>query len=91
MAILTSIETMLPENPEWQAQCQRLHQAESLTSLVWIAFQMGLWLAKDFLEGELTQRSELVTVWPTCAECGKRLRSKGYRPRQMTTLVGEIH
>lgn len=89
--ILTSIETIWPENAEWQERCAQLASAETLTALVWIALQMGLWMAKMLLEAELNQRGQMATTWPDCPECGKRLRSKGYRARQMMTIVGEIH
>jgi hypothetical protein len=89
--ILTSIETTLSENSEWQQRCQQLSGAESLSAMVWIALQMGLLLARMLLETELNQRSSKVTEWPACSICGKRLRSKGYRARRLHTLVGEIH
>jgi tRNA(Ile2) C34 agmatinyltransferase TiaS len=89
--ILTSIKTIWPENPEWQQRCEQLQGADSLTAMVWIALQMGLWMARMVLEQELNQRSAMATTWPACPDCGQRLRSKGYRARQMVTLVGEIH
>jgi hypothetical protein len=89
--ILTSIKTIWPENPEWQQRCEQLQGADSLTAMVWIALQMGLLMARMVLEQELNQRSAVATAWPDCPDCGKRLRSKGYRARQMNTIVGEIH
>jgi hypothetical protein len=89
--ILTSIETLWPENAEWQGHCAALSAAESLTAMVWIAMAMGLLCARRLLETELNQRSDVATVWPACRDCGKPLRSKGYRSRRLQTLVGEIH
>jgi hypothetical protein len=89
--ILTSIETLWPENAEWQRHCAALSAAESLTAMVWIALTMGLMLARGVLETALNQRSVVATAWPNCADCGRRLRSKGYRARRLITIVGEIH
>jgi hypothetical protein len=89
--ILTSIETLWPENAEWQERCTELCAAASLTAMVWIAWSMGMMLARGVLEAELNQRSVMVTDWPACPDCGKRLWSKGFRTRQIETLVGEIH
>jgi tRNA(Ile2) C34 agmatinyltransferase TiaS len=89
--ILTSIETLWPENAEWQGHCAALSAAERLTAMVWIAFAMGMMLARTLLETELNQRRTVARVWPACPDCGKRLRSKGYRSRRLQTIVGEIH
>jgi tRNA(Ile2) C34 agmatinyltransferase TiaS len=29
--------------------------------------------------------------WPKCKECGRSMQSKGWRTRQMETMVGIIH
>jgi hypothetical protein len=89
--IVTSIETLLVDNPEWQARSKQLQTATTLTELVWITLQMGLLMSRLLLETLLNERGEAASDWPDCPACGKRLRSKGYRVRQLTTLVGAIH
>jgi peptidoglycan biosynthesis protein MviN/MurJ (putative lipid II flippase) len=89
--ILPSIEALLSERPEWQQHIEHLQSATRLTALVWIALQMGLLFARLVLESVLNERGQAATEWACCGVCGKRLRSHGYRVRQITTLVGEIH
>jgi hypothetical protein len=90
MTTLPAIETIWPDNLEWQQHCQQLRAAETLTAMVALALQLGLMLARIGLAQELNQRSAVATVWPDCPTCGKKLRSKGYRTRQIITLVGNI-
>jgi hypothetical protein len=89
--IVTSIEQICPLDREWVEQCQCLRGAESLPAMVWVALQMGLWLARGVLEAELKRRSNLPVEWPKCQECGRKMQSKGWRTRQINTLVGNIH
>jgi hypothetical protein len=88
--IVTSIEQICPLDREWLEQCQCLRGAESLAAMVWVALQMGLWLARGVLEAELKRRSNLPVEWPKCQECGRKMQSKGWRTRQMETMVGKI-
>jgi hypothetical protein len=39
----------------------------------------------------LTERAQRPTQWPDCPECGKRLHSKGFVSRQITSVIGIIH
>lgn len=59
--------------------------------MVWISLQMGLWLARGIIEAELNRRSNLAVEWPKCEKCGRSMQSKGWRTRQMETIVGIIH
>jgi len=89
--IVTSIEQICPLDREWLEQCQCLRSTESLPAMVWVSLQMGLWLARSIIEAELTRRSNLAVEWPKCEECGRSMQSKGWRTRQMETVVGTIH
>jgi hypothetical protein len=89
--IVTSIEQICPLDREWLEQCQCLRDAESLPKMVWVALQMCLCLARGLLESELKRRSNLPVEWPKCQECGRSMQSKGWRTRQINTLVGNIH
>jgi hypothetical protein len=59
--------------------------------MVWVSLQMGLWLARSIIEAELKRRSNLAVEWPKCEECGRKMQSKGWRERQIETIVGVIH
>lgn len=59
--------------------------------MVWAALALGLWLARNLVEQALEHRAQAHTQWPDCPGCGRRLRSKGFRSRQMLTCLGMIH
>ncbi len=74
-------------------------ESQSLVAMVWTAWALGLANclqqrfapAHRFLEQELAARASLPTQWPKCPKCHCRLRSKGMLPRQIKTLVGQVH
>ncbi|MEA5464638.1 hypothetical protein [Leptothoe sp. PORK10 BA2] len=88
--IVSSIEEICQQTPEWTEQWIVFEQAESLTGKVCAALQLGLLFARIVLETDLTQRAQEPQAWPVCSQCGHRLRSKGFRPRQMMTLIGVV-
>ena len=55
-----------------------------------MGFEIALWVARVLVEQELERRAQVPTPWPTCPHCGRRLRSKGFRTRQLTTWLGPI-
>ncbi|MEM9266440.1 MAG: hypothetical protein AAGA46_13020 [Cyanobacteria bacterium P01_F01_bin.13] len=89
--IVSSIEEICRQTPEWSEQWTVFEQAESLASKVCAALQLGLLFARIVLEIDLNQRAQVSHPWPECPQCGHRLRSKGFRPRQMVTLIGVVH
>ena len=42
------------------------------------------------MEGVLIERAQRPTQWTDCPRCGKRLHSKGFVPRQITSVIGTI-
>ena len=72
---------------QWTTYHQRLKAASSLSALVWVAFQMGLWVARCLVEQELEHRAQAPTEWPACPHCGRPLHSKGFQPRQILTEI----
>ena len=89
--IIASIEQICPDQQEWLEQCNLLATASTLPAMVWIAMQMGLWLARGILEKELKRRAKRIRDWGKCQQCGRKMHSKGWRKRQMETLIGKIH
>ncbi|WP_448602796.1 ISKra4 family transposase [Thermoleptolyngbya sp.] len=83
-------ETVTPMTREWQQMREKFHQSTTLAALVLSAWQMGLWLARAFVESELNQRAQQPEQWGNCSECGAKLQSKGFAKRQMLTLVGWV-
>lgn len=88
--ILSSIREVCPTNPEWTDQWEKFSEAERFPSLVCSALQLGLLFARWVLSTALNERAQAPQTWPLCEQCGHRLRSKGFRARQMTTLIGVV-
>lgn len=89
--MLPPIEQWWPEDEAWQQWCAELNSSTSLSAMVWVAWQMGLWVARGLVEAQLQTRAEQPTQWPSCTHCGRRLHSNGLEPRQLVTLVGRVH
>ena len=87
---LSSTVSQWLERSECQEQFKALQSANRLPHMVYAALQLGLMLARWLLESELSARASAPATWPLCPNCGHRLQSKGWQPRQMQTLVGPI-
>jgi hypothetical protein len=88
--ILSSIQEFCPTTPEWQRHWKGFAEAEGFPALVCSALQLGLLFARWVLSTALNERAAAPQSWPACEQCGQRLRSKGFRARQMTTLIGVV-
>jgi hypothetical protein len=88
--MITPPETFAAKDWEWQQLRENLHQSTTLASLVLAAWQMGMWMAREFVMDELQERAQRRESWGNCPVCGTRLHSKGSVPRRMLTLVGWV-
>jgi hypothetical protein len=88
---LHHLENLYPEQPHWKSSCEKLQKAVTMPELVASALRIGLLFARLSVEQELKNRAEIPTIWPSCPNCQGSIRSKGFRPRQMETLIGSIH
>src|SRR5262249_22713734 len=52
--------------------------------------QVARVLAIHLIEAVLADRAHQPTVWPPCPACGAALRSKGFAPRQIMSVLGPI-
>src|SRR3990172_9441480 len=77
-------------DPALQELVVDVEQAPSLTRMILAAGQLARWLVILLVQEVLAQRAQQPTAWPTCPRCGTRLRSKGFLPRQLTTLLGIV-
>ena len=82
------LESLYPDRSEWSSHCEQFRQAIALPELVWTALQLGLLFARLVVAQELNKRALAATKWPACPNCQGKMRSKGFRPRQMSTLIG---
>lgn len=78
------------EDPSVQRLLRLMDDAHSLTALILAAWQVARVLAVHLVEAALAERARQPTAWPPCPACGAALRSKGFAPRQMTSLLGPI-
>jgi hypothetical protein len=67
-----------------------IEEATTLSLLIVAAWQLARVLAVRLVEDTLAQRVQVKTEWETCQKCGKRLQSKGFKPRQIKSIIGEI-
>ncbi len=77
--------------PQWQAPLRGLPEAGSLAQMVLTAWTVMRLVAVRLLEEALTLRAPPPPPWPHCGQWGRRLQSKGFRPRMVRTLLGELH
>lgn len=84
------IDTIRETNPEWQTMFDELEQATMLSLLIIAAWQLARVLAVRLVEETLTRRAQAKTEWKLCPQCGKRLQSKGFKPRRIKSIIGDI-
>lgn len=84
------IDTIRETNPEWQAQFDELENAPTLSLLIMVAWQLARVLAVRLVEETLRKRAQEKTEWELCPKCGKRIQSKGFKPRQIKSIIGDI-
>ena len=84
------INTIHETNPEWQTLLDELENATTLSLLIIAAWQLARLLAVRMVEEILTKRSQVKTEWERCEQCGKRLQSKGFKPCQIKSIIGDI-
>ena len=70
-----------------RAELQEMPTLAMMVICVWKAIRP---LAVALIEEELLRRAALPEVWPNCPHCGLPLHSKGFKLRQMHTLVGLV-
>jgi len=88
--MLGLFDSIRDDDPLLQYLLRAVEDAPSLTALVLATWQVARVLAVHLLETVLAERARQPTAWPPCPACGASLRSKGFAPRQMTSLVGLI-
>jgi hypothetical protein len=88
--MIASLELLCQAHPEWEQYCKQMAEAEHLSAMVWVALQMGLFIARRLVEQELGHRAARPTDWGNCPKCDSRLHAKGWQGRSMQTVVGKI-
>jgi len=75
---------------DWQPLMEAVVQAPSLARLILAAWALARFVAVCVVEAVLEERAQQPTDWPLCPHCGRRLHSKGFVARQITTLIGLV-
>jgi hypothetical protein len=83
-------DSIRDDDPSVQRLLRALEDADSLTALILAAWQVARVLAVYMVEAVLAERARWPTAWPPCPACGTSVRSKGFAPRQITSLFGPI-
>lgn len=83
-------ESIRQADPALQDLIEAVENASSLTLMILAAWRLARVLAVKIIEEVLAERAERTTEWPDCPQCGTRLHSKGFRPRQILSLIGVI-
>ncbi len=89
--MIALLERIIDEIPSGETRILKLETASSLGAIVWVAWEIGLSVARILVENELSRRAKLPTEWPHCPHCGSRLHSKGFQKRSIVTLVGTVN
>jgi hypothetical protein len=84
------IDTIRDSSPEWQTQVDELENAATISLLIMAAWQLARVLAVRLVEEVLAKRSQVKAEWELCPKCGKRLQSKGFKPRQIKSIIGVV-
>jgi hypothetical protein len=83
-------DSIRDDDPNVQYLLRAVEAAPSLTALILAAWQVARVLTVHLVEAVLAEQARRPTAWPPCPVCGAPLRSKGFAPRQMMSLVGLI-
>ena len=77
-------------DPCLQELVDAIENASTLTLLILSALLLTRALAVRIVEEVLIERAQRPTQWSDCPKCGKRLHSKGFVSRQITSVIGVI-
>jgi hypothetical protein len=77
--------------PSLQELIEATENSSTLTLLILSAWRLARVLAVKIVEEILIERSQRPTQWPDCPRCGKRMHSKGFVRRQITSIIGVVH
>jgi hypothetical protein len=78
------------DDPAVQPLLSTIEQAQTLAQLILAVWPLARVLALHIIEYVLAERAQRPIAWPPCPCCGRSLRSKGFAPRQLTSLFGPL-
>lgn len=78
------------DDPAVQPLLSTIEKAQTLAQLILAVWPLARVLALHIIEHVLAERAQRPVAWPPCPCCGSALRSKGFAPRQLTSLFGPL-
>lgn len=88
--MLCLLDSISQNDAIFQALVQAVEDAPTLPQIILAAWRLAMVLAVKIVEDELARRAQKPVEWQPCPQCGRRLQSKGFIKREMTTLIGKI-
>jgi hypothetical protein len=73
-----------------QERLAAVQSAVTMDELVEAVTELMRELGVLLVEAILAERAGQAVAWPQCPECGRRLRSKGWRSRELGTSLGQV-
>jgi hypothetical protein len=77
--------------PSLQELMEAIENSSTLALLILSAWRLARVLAVRIVEESLIERAQRPTQWSDCPKCGKRLHSKGFVHRQISSMIGVVH
>ena len=77
--------------PSLQEIIGSIENASTLTLLILSAWRLARVLAVKIVEEVLIERGQRPTQWSDCPKCERRLHSKGFVHRQISSMIGVVH
>jgi hypothetical protein len=90
LPMLCLSDSIRHDDPSVQQLLSTIDEAHTLTQLILAVWPLARVLAQHIVEYVLAERAQQPFAWPRCPTCGTSLRSKGFAPRQLTSLVGPL-
>ena len=78
-------------DPSLQELMEAIENSSTLALLILSTWRLARVLAVKIVEESLIERAQRPTQWSDCPKCGKRLHSKGFVHRQITSMIGVVH
>jgi len=88
--MLCLLNSISEKEPALAKKFEALENSPTFTVLVLSAWRLAMCIAVRFVEAELEKRATQKSTWGKCPHCGSNLQSKGFRGREMKTLIGKV-
>ncbi len=88
--MLRLLNSISEKEPPLTKMLEALEISSTFTDLILSAWHLAMYLTTKLVEAELEKRAMQKRIWGKCEHCGRHLQSKGFRRREMKTLIGKV-